>query len=106
MNRIISISGRKGSGKDLVSNVIQMLTADGGYEQKAEYLEFLEENPLGALGCHEDDDMNWVGDYNNLGKWKIKKFADKVKNWVCDAIGCTRAQLEDQEFKNTPLDCY
>ena len=35
--------------------------------------------------------------------WKIKKFADKLKDIVCLLIGCTREQLEDRKFKETPL---
>jgi len=35
--------------------------------------------------------------------WKIVKFADKVKDIVCLLIGCTRLQLENITFKNTPL---
>jgi hypothetical protein len=36
-------------------------------------------------------------------EWKIRKFADKLKDMVCMLIGCTREQLEDQIFKNTVL---
>lgn len=32
-----------------------------------------------------------------------KKFADKIKDIVCILIGCTREQLEDHNFKSTPL---
>jgi hypothetical protein len=35
--------------------------------------------------------------------WKIRKFADTLKDIVCLLIGCTRQQLEDHVFKNTPL---
>jgi len=35
--------------------------------------------------------------------WQIKKYSDKLKDIVCILIGCTREQLEDQEFKETPL---
>ena len=42
--------------------------------------------------------------------FKIKKFADKLKDFVCILIGCTREQLEDQDFKNKELgeewNCY
>ena len=39
----------------------------------------------------------------NQSGFEIKKFADKLKDMVCMLIGCTRGQLEDQEFKNTQL---
>ena len=35
--------------------------------------------------------------------WKIVKFADKLKDIVCLLIGCTREQLESEEFKNKEL---
>lgn len=35
--------------------------------------------------------------------WQIKKFADKLKDIICLLIGCTREQLENQEFKNKEL---
>lgn len=36
-------------------------------------------------------------------KYKEKAFADKLKDIVCLLTGCTREQLEDQEFKNKEL---
>ena len=36
-------------------------------------------------------------------KFEIRKFADKVKDITCLLIGCTRSDLEDQSFKETPL---
>jgi hypothetical protein len=35
--------------------------------------------------------------------WKIKKYADKLKDIICILTGCTREQLEDIEFKNSKL---
>lgn len=92
---IISISGRKGSGKDLVGKIIQLLTSQdyeavvghyGGDVEKA-----LHQNSLVGL------------DAMSQSEWKIKKFADPLKDMVCILLGCTRKQLEDREFKNTPL---
>ena len=82
---IILISGRMGSGKDTVGSIIQYLTEPSNNTTYKEWLankEFSRFNP------------------NN---WKIKKFADKLKDIACMMIGCTRAQLEDQEFKKTLL---
>ena len=39
----------------------------------------------------------------NQSGFEIKKYADKLKDFVCMLIGCTREQLEDHEFKNTEL---
>ena len=36
----------------------------------------------------------------NLSKWKVVKFADKLKDVVCLLTGCTRVDLEDHEFKS------
>lgn len=52
-----------------------------------------EPTPLTLKNVTELIDMNW----------KIKKFADKLKDMVCMFIGCTREQLESSDFKNSPL---
>jgi hypothetical protein len=39
----------------------------------------------------------------NQSGFEIKKYADKLKDFVCILIGCTREQLEDQEFKEKEL---
>ena len=66
MKNLISVSGKKGSGKNLVAAIITDLT----YDQ---------------------------------APWEVKSFADKLKYITCSLIGCTREQLEDREFKETPL---
>ena len=49
-------------------------------------------------------DNNRLSEYDfSDSSWKIKKFADKLKDIVCLLIGCTREQLESQEFKSSPL---
>ena len=81
---IIGISGRKGSGKDLVGEIIQYLTSPN-VGSKGTFLE-----------CKE---QGYVYDVI----FENKKFADKLKDMVCLLIGCTREQLEDQEFKAKSL---
>ena len=66
MKNLISVSGKKGSGKNLVAAIITDLTYDQAH-------------------------------------WEVKSFADKLKYITCSLIGCTREQLEDHEFKETPL---
>ena len=89
---IIGIAGKAGSGKDLVGNIIQYLIACKKYE---------------GMDCFNADYVNkgfdLEADYTNITEWKIKKFADKLKDIVCLLIGCTREQLEDREFKNQAL---
>ena len=93
---IISINGRISSGKDTVGKIIQ-------------YYIFCKTGYCGAKASIEDciDYLN--GKYSpenyveQISNWQVKKFADKLKDIVCILIGCTREQLEDQDFKNTKL---
>lgn len=82
---IIGISGKIGSGKDTVGQIIQYLT----------------------LPEHEIADFTtFMLDYNNDtwdSPWEIRKFADKLKDIVCMLIGCTRTELENRDFKEAPL---
>lgn len=80
---IIGISGKIHSGKDTVGKIIQSITN----------------------GDHLEGTIKVVKDniYCPDTTWQIKKFADKLKDIVCLLIGCTREQLEDQEFKNKEL---
>ena len=80
---IISISGRINSGKDTVGKIIRILMVSSHFTDEA-VEDFLEKD------LYESD-------------WKIKKFADKLKDIVCLLIGCTREQLEDREFKEKEL---
>ena len=80
---LIGISGKIGSGKDTVGNIIQMLTQ--GIDSNTQIIEYV--NGANITGF----------DY------QIKKYADKLKDIVCLLIGCTREQLEDREFKEKPL---
>jgi hypothetical protein len=80
---IIAINGRIGSGKDTVGKIIQYLTSTF---------------PIGTK-----TPFNIKENYSSTSNWQVKKFADKLKDIVCILIGCTREQLEDQDFKNTEL---
>lgn len=85
---IISISGKIGSGKDLVGNIIQY------YVESAQNLSI-------HYTFNDFTDRPKLGE--NLSGWKIVKFADKLKDIVCLLIGCTREQLEDRDFKEKEL---
>lgn len=82
---IIAISGKIGSGKDTVGKIIQYLTHVDTNTDSTSFKEWTE-----ML-------------HTNMGDFKIKKFADKLKDIVCLLIGCTRKQLEDREFKEKEL---
>ena len=81
---IISCSGRIKSGKDLVGRIIQCLTVTNIPNEDLK--KFILNN---KIVVHSD--------------WHIKKFANKLKDIVCLLTGCTRKQLEDQEFKSKEL---
>ena len=80
---IISISGKINSGKDTVGKIIRILMVSSHFTDEA-VEDFLEK------------DLYESG-------WKIKKFADKLKDIVCLLIGCTREQLEDRDIKSLSL---
>lgn len=87
MTNLIGISGKKGSGKDTVAEAIRFLV-DKRKQPDLEIQDFVNNNDP------EPRDDN---------PWQIRKFSDKLKDMVCLLIDCTREQLEDPEFKETPL---
>jgi hypothetical protein len=97
---LIGINGRAGSGKDLVTSIIQYLTQlknidpaidKDGYWSNMSFEDFQKDKHL-----------------TMFSEWKNKKFAEPLKKIVCIITGCTMKQLEDQEFKKTlvPFSCY
>ena len=88
---LISISGKKSSGKDTIGKIINFLLLRKLYKEgNFEYPNYLTTfNPNYHYKC--------------LQGYKIIKFADKLKDIVCILLDCTREQLEDETFKNTPL---
>lgn len=96
---ILSISGKIGSGKDTVGKIIQYLIWENKYGKCEKSFEECLPNmifiPKGIRG---------FTNISNESNWKIKKFADKLKDIVCLLIGCTREQLEDEEFKNKTME--
>lgn len=85
LKMIIGVSGKINSGKDTVGKIIQSFTNFPNItnERVAELIE------------HKD--------YADNNKWKIKKFAEKLKQIVCLLTGCTMQQLEDRTFKEKEL---
>lgn len=108
---IIGISGKIGSGKDLVGQIMQVLSCSAS--------DFINTNSMYDIKSvlnwlNSSEDTPWekmmFPDHkvtkNFLSKHKtveIKKFADKLKDIVCLLIGCTREQLEDRDFKEKEL---
>ncbi len=87
MNNLIGIHGKMGSGKDLLSDLIQY---------RIWLLDDIRSNSM--VGFDE-----WKGRLLIKPAYENKKFADIIKDMACMMIGCTRAQLEDRDFKNKPL---
>lgn len=86
---IIGISGKIGAGKDTIGHIIRWLT---NHEEQKNW-----DNSIHAF-------LNWhLKSTSNNWNWEIRKFADKLKDMICLLIGCTRSQLEDQDFKNKEL---
>ncbi len=112
---IIAISGKKNSGKDLIGDIIQYLTFPLDrfqprylckHNNPEDYIgrsSYFIDRPIEEYTKEElFNDKHFLTEIRNFG-WKTKKFADKLKDIVCLLIGCTREQLEDEEFKNTEL---
>jgi hypothetical protein len=92
---IIGVSGKIGSGKDTVGKIIQYLTSECSIENLPCY------RPYNKWLEKQTGNLNFEPHYISI--FNIKKFADKLKDIVCLLINCTREQLENHEFKNTPL---
>lgn len=89
MTNLIGISGKAGSGKDLIASIIQYLI----WKNKVE---------LGELTNYTQTLEDFIRRSHNshLIDWEVIKFADKLKDIVCLLTGCTRDDLEDREFKS------
>ena len=96
-NNLIGISGKLGSGKDTVGKILQYLSAQ--IKLKSDYSHIKDVD----FDHNLIDVLNGLSLYNYDSAFKIKKFADKLKDIVCLLIGCTREQLEDREFKEKEL---
>lgn len=81
---IIGIAGKMNSGKDLVGQIIQYLTSPNA-KNKGTFEECLNNG------------------YTYDIEYDIEKFASTLKDIVCLIIGCTREDLENEEFKNSDL---
>ena len=92
---VIGISGKIGSGKDTVGKIIQYLIYYEKYKNTKNFY-YPVDVWLAELEYNPNLDLSTSG-------FHIKKFADILKDMVCLLLGCTREQLEDNEFKNKEL---
>ena len=92
---IIGISGKKQHGKDTVAKIIRWLTVD--HKGRPDLNTIEAKIDLAIQYCTKEDVIG------ARETWRVVRFADKLKDIVCILLGCTREQLEDETFKNTPL---
>jgi len=94
---ILALSGRIKAGKSTVANIIQLLI--GRDKLQHEHPNTIFENMLNpnSINSYSKEELE------GMSNWKQVAFAAKLKQIVALLIGCTVEQLEDQEFKNTPL---
>tara|TARA_R110001606_G_scaffold19453_1_gene71318 strand:- start:2634 stop:3476 length:843 start_codon:yes stop_codon:yes gene_type:complete len=108
---IIGISGKIGSGKDLVGQIMQVLSCSAsdfintdsmyGIKSVLNWLNSSEDTPWEEMMFPDHKvTRNFLSKHKTV---EIRKFADKLKDIVCLLIGCTREQLEDREFKEKEL---
>lgn len=94
MNMIIGISGKAGSGKDVIAEMLKLC-------------EFAEQKRLTTMSKPQTDEemlfLIRMIKSSLVHNVEVIRFADKIKDIVCSLIGCTRTQLEDRQFKETPL---
>ena len=90
---IIGVSGHIHSGKDEIGKVIQYL-----FYLKSD---IHKDNKLSYETFDKTDRINNILIGNVVPE--IKKFADTLKDIICLLTGCTREQLENEDFKNSKL---
>jgi len=94
---LIGISGKIQSGKDTIGKIIQyLIDAEANFNLKG----ICEKDFTSYIECLN---TNTLGDNIKTGNWKVVKYADALKDIVCILTGCTREQLESDEFKTSKL---
>lgn len=94
---ILGISGKIGSGKDTVGDIIRLLTR----KVKGEGFDTTHwkiEDVIKPFGKSYNENPD-----SRIYTFTTRKFADKLKDIVCLLIGCKRWQLEDRDFKEKEL---
>lgn len=89
---VIAISGRIGSGKDLVARIIQRISM----------MEMAEKGIISAQSIPSLKDISEDKPVHG-SEWKIKKFAGKLKEIASMLTGIPVEKFEDQEYKKAYL---
>ena len=92
---LISVRGRMRCGKDEVGSMIQYLTSIHGKEGTRTYKEA--KSMVYADGYAVKDFHRYTTE------WQIRKYASPLKDMLCILLGCSKSQLENDNFKNTPV---
>lgn len=100
---IIGISGKINSGKDLIGEIILYLTDKYYHSKVGKEASFENWKTSNIHSSGYNISHKAMYEVNNTSHFKIKKFANKLKDIVCLLIGCTREQLEDESFKSKEL---
>lgn len=94
---IIGISGKIGSGKDTAGLIIQWMTSPELQRKFITCKDYVKTaSRIGLISMRETG-------FENDAVYKIKKFADPLKDCICIILGCERCELEDVDFKNKKL---
>lgn len=87
----LAVSGKLGSGKDLITSIIQMATCED-----REIVEEFYETPLKTL-------REYAGVFEPLSRFENRKFADQLKHIVAGLLGITVRQMDDRAYKEAEL---
>jgi len=85
--KIISLSGKKGHGKDLVAKIIQALCSNDQWHRDNIYKSVTE----------------WEGNFDNLSKYQKKSWSEKLKKIVAMLLGIDVELLDDRDYKYSQL---
>lgn len=100
---LISVSGKINSGKDLIGEIILYLTDRYYHSKVGEKASFKNWKTSNIHSSGYNISHKAMYEVNNTNHFKIKKFADKLKDIVCLLIGCTREDLESESIKSLSL---
>jgi hypothetical protein len=101
---IIGISGKKGHGKDSLATMLQFLIAEHNINTRGQ--ELFKGGPESSTDplFHFNIFSKWPDkEKNRYSGWTRKAFAGKLKEITAHLIGCSLEQLEDRDFKESPL---
>jgi len=90
--KLIGISGKMGSGKDTVAQIIQILNVEPGFSNER-VADLLTNFPFVLTGMT----------YSKKNPWLIRKFAFKLKEIASILTGIPQYKFEYQSFKKTIL---